>query len=226
MNKRNRNSMALLPMLAFGAMPLAALAAPPATSPYVLDPQHAYVEDATSEGISNLNMVLCIMDAMKPADMVNKGSYIALVDKNKCDSGSKSSASNSTSGASGATSAPDYMTATVNVTRASDADPMLGKIWMSMTEEGQPIKILVHVSADQSPADKPPYGKFRLDYIGKVNGTTQFNGYIDASGADVSYFENGAGSNGNALALQATSTTSGSGTMQATDYHVNPRRRK
>lgn len=222
MKQRNPSSLALA-LLATGAFPLSAMATPPSTSAYVTDPQNAYVQDATSEGISTLNMVLCIMDAMKPADMVNQGNYIALVDKNKCDSGSKSSASNSTSGASGASNAPDYMNATVNVTRASSSDPMIGNVWMSLTEEGQAMEVLVHVTAEQSPTDAPPYGKFRLDYIGKANSTTQFNGFIDANGADVSFMEDDPAFGGsNALSLTASSTTAGSGTMRAPDWSTSP----
>ena len=207
-----------------GTMPLGAWATPAATSPYVTDPQNSYVQDATSDGISNLNMVLCIMDSMKPADMVNKGNYIALIDMNKCDS-SRSSGGSSSSDSTGASSAPNYMTATVNVTRASNSDPMIGNIWMSMTEEGQSMSIFVHVNATQSPTDNPPYGTFRLDYIGKpASDPTQvmFNGYIDANGADVSYYETGQNSSNNALTLQATSTTSGSGTMKVPDWSTSP----
>lgn len=205
-----------------GTLPLAAWAVLPSTSPYVADAQSTYVQDATSDGIGNLNMVLCIMDAMRPADMVNKGDYIALVDKSKCDAKSQASASNSTSGASGASTTPDYMTAVVNVTRASNSDPMLAKIWMSLTEEGHAADIYVHLTATQSPTDAPPYGQFRLDYIGKSASMTMFNGFIDANGANVSYLETGGNSSNNALALTATSTTAASGTMQAPDYSTQP----
>jgi len=221
--KMNNKPLALS-LLAISALPLSAAATPSSTSPYATDPENSYVQDATSEGISNLNMVLCIMDSMKPADMVNKGDYIALVDMNKCDS-KKSSGSSSSSDSSGASSAPNYMTATVNVTRASNSDPMIGNFWMSMTEEGQAMDIFVHATATQSPTENPPYGKFRLDYIGKTAGatpTTMFNGYIDANGADVSYFENGQNSSNNALTLNATSTTSGSGSMQVPDWSTSP----
>jgi hypothetical protein len=223
MNSKSLKLKSLALMLSLvGATPLTALATPPSSSPYALDPQSVYVQDATSDGIANLNMVLCIMDAMRPADMVNKGDYIALIDKNKCDTKSQSSASNSTSGASGATSTPDYMTAVVNATRASNTDPMLAKIWISMTEQGQAVDIYVHLSATQSPTDAPPYGQVRVDYIGKSSGNTQFNGFIDANGANVSYLETGANSSNNALALTATSTTAASGTMTAQDYSTQP----
>lgn len=221
MNRSKMKRNALLMSLPLAAVPLTALAAPPAGSPYATDPQSAYVQDATSDGIANLNMVLCIMHALDPADMVNKGSYVALVDKNKCDTKSQSSASNSTSGATGATAAPDYMTAVVNISRASDTDPMIGKVWMSMTDQGQSMTVYVHLTATKSPAAAPPYGDFRVDYIGKSSGQTMFNGFVDANGADVDYLETGANSSNNALALTATSTTAGSGTMVTTDNN-NP----
>ncbi len=216
-----RKSLALS-LLVVGAVPLSALATPSATSPYVTDVQNSYVQDATSDGISNLNMVLCIMNAMQPAAMVNKGDYIALIDKNKCDSKTQSSASNSTAAASGATATADYMTAVVNASRASNADPMIVKSWISFTEQGQPVDVYAHVSATKSPADAPPYGQFRMDYIGKASGTMMFNGFIDANGPDVSYLETGPNSSDNALAMSATSSTAGSGTMTVPDYSTNP----
>lgn len=206
-----------LSLLALSTAPIIALAAPPSTSPYYTDPQNSYVADATSDGIANVNMVLCIMDAMKPSDMVNKGAYIALVDKNKCDSLGQSSANNSSSGSSGANETPEYMKAVVNVTRASNSDPMLGTAWMSMTEDGEPVDVYINATTTQSPDDNPPYGKFHLDYIGKSSGTMMFNGFIDADGADLKYLETGPGSSGTSLALNASSTTAGSGTMTTTD---------
>ena len=104
MNSKSLKLMSVLFLAMIGATPLTTWAVLPSDSPYVVDPQNSYVQDATSDGISSLNMVLCIMDAMKPADMVNKGPYVALVDKNKCDSKSQSSAQQfHRAGASGAT---------------------------------------------------------------------------------------------------------------------------
>lgn len=214
----------VLALLGLSAVPVSALAVPSASSPYVTDPQNSYVQDQTSEGLSNLNTVLCIMDSIKPADMVNKGSYIALVDMNKCDSGHQSSTSDSTAGSSGATSTPNYMTAVVDVTRASNSDPMIGKMWMSMTQDGQQQKVMVHLTATQSPTDAPPYGVFRVDYVGKdpSNGdATVFNGFVDANGTNISSLDvssNGGGNSNNAFVLNAPDASSGSGTMDVTDY--------
>ena len=191
----------------------AAAVLPPASSPYNTDTANTYVQDATSDGIDNVNMVLCIMNAMRPADMVNAGPYVALVDKNKCDSSGRSSASNSSGGASGATAATSYMNAVVNVTRATNADPMIGKVWISLTESGHVTNVDVSISATKSPTEVPPYGLFRVDYIGRIAGVVQFNGYIDTTSGNLKYVETGPNSSNAALTLIASSTTSGAGTM-------------
>jgi len=64
------------------ALPATVLAAPPTNSPYYTDPQYSYVQDATSQGIQQVNMITCIISAMNPGALVNQGPYIALVDRN------------------------------------------------------------------------------------------------------------------------------------------------
>src|SRR2546426_11764313 len=99
-----------------------ASAAPPSTSAYVTDAQSSHVQDATSESIGQVNMITCVVHAMRPDALVNQGAYVALIDKNKCDAEKASSAGSDSSGAS---QAPEYMTAGVNSTRASNTHPML-----------------------------------------------------------------------------------------------------
>jgi hypothetical protein len=176
----------------------------PPTSAYSTDPQSEYVQDSTSDSLSSLNMILCIFGSMAAGSMVNAGPYIALVDMNKCDSKAASSA------AAGAT---NYATAVLNVTRASNNDPMIGKVWLSMTDQGGALEVSVHLSATQSPSSADPYGLFRLDYLGKKNGVTGFNGFIDSQASSISQYETGSNSNNTAMALTATSTSAGAGTI-------------
>ena len=185
----------------------AAQAAPPADSPYVTDAQNLYVQDETAQGIGSLNMVLCVVGSMDAGDMVNAGPYVALVDMNKCQSAKGGDNSN----AAGVT---NYANAVVNVTRTSNSVPMIAKVWLSFTQEGNPINVYAYLSATQSPAQAPPYGAFRLDYIGESGGNVGFNGYIDSTTPGVIQFlETGAQSSDTALTMSASSTTSGSGTM-------------
>ena len=185
----------------------AAEASPPANSPYVTDPQNLYVQDETAQGIGSLNMVLCVVGSMDAGDMVNAGPYVALIDMNKCQSTKGGDNSNS----AGAT---NYANAVVNVKRATNNDPMVADVWLTFTQEDKAVNVYAYLSATQSPTQAPPYGAFRLDYIGKFGGNVGFNGYIDSTTPGVIRFlETGAQSDGTALAMSASSTTSGSGTM-------------
>jgi hypothetical protein len=200
---RNR-ILRLLPLAALctGA---AALATPPAGAPYFTDPVNEYVQDDTAQGISSMNMVLCVIGSMDPGDMVNAGPYLALVDMNKCQ--------NKGGGGAAAAGATNYANAIVNVTRASNSDPMIARVWLSLTEQGNATNVYAYLSATQSPAAAPPYGVFRMDYIGQKNGQVGFNGYIDAQPGTITFLETGANSSNTALAMTANSTTSGAGTM-------------
>ena len=59
-------SRALLICAATSTVSALAVAAPPATSPYVTDPQNLSVQDETAQGIDSLNMVLCVIGSMDP----------------------------------------------------------------------------------------------------------------------------------------------------------------
>jgi len=198
--------------LALGAALLigtAAQAQIPATAPYNTDVPNLYVQDETAQGIGSLNMVLCVIGAMDPGDMVNAGPYLALIDINKCQA-------NKGGGSANSAGATNYANATVNVTRASNSDPMIARIWISMSQNGGSQTVYAYLSATQSPTDAPPYGVFRMDYIGKQGSNVGFNGYIDSQPGTISFFETDPGNGGSqtALAMTAPTTTSGSGTMQ------------
>lgn len=217
MNPAKFVRLALLPgaLLCSGA----AFAAPPASSPYSTDVQNSHVEDATSEGVGQVNMIACIMAAMRPEAFVNQGAYNALVNEAKCEpSGSADAA------ASGdAAQAPKYMTATVNATRASNSDPMISKIWIVQEEEGKQTFIDVHVSATAAPTPSNPYGSFQLFFCGHepASTTCRMNGFLEGSDAGVRYFQtetrddgNGLETSNTALKLSASGTSSGGGRMQ------------
>src|SRR3990172_6658655 len=159
------------------ACPALVFAAPPATSAYFTDAQHSFVQDQTSEGINQVNMIACFMGAMKGDSMVNKGDYLALVDEKKCDASGRDSASNYGSSNSGS-NASQFITATVNSSRASSDDPMIVKTWVDENQEGNQMTIFVHTSATQAPSATNPQGIFRMDFCGKAAGgnSCAFNG--------------------------------------------------
>jgi hypothetical protein len=213
-------SISLLPLTLASAV---ALAAPPQTSAYFTDSQSSQVQDATSQTIGQVNMITCVMSSMRPDALVNQGPYNALIDQNVCNSSKQTSASNS-GGGGGATQAPNYMTAVVNSTRASNSNPMVVSAWISMDQHGTPVTIFAHISASTAPSDSNPYGVFRLDYCGKSSGAGSclMNGYMQAGNGTLAYYEaeQGGGNNGGnqvtALQLGSVGTASGSGSVNVT----------
>ncbi|MEP7244482.1 MAG: hypothetical protein ABI885_12505 [Gammaproteobacteria bacterium] len=195
-----------------------ALAAPPVTSPYATDPQSSHVEDATSSGIGEVNMIACIMAAMRPDALVNKGDYIALVDKNKCDAAKRSSSSNAGASGDGAQAA-SYITAIVNSSRASNTQPMVTKAWLGIEEEGKKQTIFVHIAATQAPTASNAYGVFRLDYCGTYEGITgcPSRGYLEGTTTGLNFYQlddDGQHSETTAMKLVSAAGANGSGRLQ------------
>lgn len=210
------------------ALSLTALAAPPTNSAYNTDSQHSYVEDATSKGIGQVNMITCFMSAMRPDALVNQGNYVALVDQSKCDPEARSSTSNSSSNGDGAQAA-SYMTAIVNSTRASNNDPMIAKIWIDDVNEGQKSTIFVRTSATQAPTATNPYGIFRVDFCGLATDAQtgqstpgcMMQGYLEGAADGLSYYQQENGDSTTALRLNATNTDSGSGRLSRIESSNN-----
>lgn len=201
----NRYSISVLASLVHATL---AAAAPSSNSSYATDAQNSYVEDETSRGIGQVNMITCIMSALKADALVNEGPYNALVDETKCDPSARAESS-STQGSS-------FMNATVNATRASNDDPMIAKVWIDEEDEGEHMQILVHVAAEEAPSTANPYGIFRVDYCGSPDGAScMMSGFLEGSDSGIRYYENeGDGGSTKALRLNANGTTAGSGRLQ------------
>ncbi len=168
-----------------------ALAAPTGTSAYYADAQNEFVQDATTDRIGTVNMIMCILGALRPDALVNRGSYVALVDQSKCDSRNQASAANS--GGASAGSQANYMRAIVNSTRASNGDPMIARVWFENEEDGQTIDIHIHVSVTQGPTSSNPFGVFTMNYCGRdpsgmIAGCI-FRGRLAATSGGLSFYE-------------------------------------
>jgi len=196
------------------ALAAPAFAAPATSSAYRTDTQTSQVQDATSSSIGEVNMIACIMHALSADQLVNKGAYLALVDKNKCDSEKRSSTSNAGSTSDGAQAAASYVTATVESTRASNNDPMISKVWLDLEEEGFHQTIYVHVAATAAPTASNAYGIFRLDFCGKAEGMSgcPSRGYLEGTADGLNFYElDDGGDDGETTALRLASASSAGG---------------
>ncbi len=188
-------------------------AAPPTTSPYYTDTTNSYVQDETTQAMSSLNGLLCDISAMAPAQMVNLGDYIALVDVNACNPNSSggSSASNN-SGAS-------YYSFVVNSSRVDNNSPMIAKIWLDEPANG--YLSMIHLSATQAPNATDPHGRFRMDYCSVTSTDTNCPniGYINSTANGLDYYLYSIGAWGTAemkLKLNASGNSTGSGALTQT----------
>jgi hypothetical protein len=204
--KHHISSLFRLAIVSLAAYPAFVLAVP-ATSPYNTDVTNSYVQDQTSQAMAQLNNILCYISAMAPAEMVNLGNYIALVDKKVCspnDGGGQGGSSNSGS---------SYEPVVVNSARADSASPMNVKVWIAQPQYGSNIK--AYLSATQAPSTGDPYGRFRMDYI--ESGTTSSGkGFITSTASGLSFYQEGTGSGGGntygeTLQLQLNASTSAAG---------------
>lgn len=208
-----------------GACANFAVANPVAGSPYFTDAQSSHVEDATSKGIGTVNMIACIMSAMRPDQLVNEGNYIALVDDSKCDNNAR--ADTSQSGGSGSGAQSEYMTAIVNSSRTTNSNPMLAKIWINESEGGENMTIFVRTSATSAPTTSNPYGVFRLDFCGHPDAlsapTCMMQGFLDAQAGSLSFYQeeanDGGGPSTTALQLTSVGTGTGSGKLLRMENH-------
>jgi hypothetical protein len=190
-------------------------AAPPSTSPYYTDTTNSYVQDETTQAMSSLNGILCYIHAMAPAEMVNLGNYVALVDQKAC-------SPNDTGGSSGgANSGADYLPVIVNSSRVDNNSPMIAKIWIDLPAYGS--RSLVYLSATQAPnPPTDPFGRFRMDYCSTTTtgSTCLGGGFIDSTANGLAYYETYSGNGGtNTLKLKLNATTGstvGSGALEQT----------
>lgn len=172
----------------------------PSSGAYVTDGQNTWVQDRVGDRISTVNMIMCIMGNLKPDLMVNKGPYLALVDQGKCKG--QSDAGNAATTNAGEANSAKYMSAVVDSTQATSADPLVMKAWITDEEEhqGNTSKSLIYVyleaTAGKSAAN--PNGLFKMYFCGTESGasTCDMKGTLksDASGLTFYDAENHGGS--------------------------------
>lgn len=178
--------------------------APPSatsTSDWNKDVTQVFVHERSEEAFSTINEILCMIGQSQADEMVNKGDYKAMIDKNQCstkrdDAGSAGKDSgNQTSGST----APDYETWTVNSYRADSSSSQIVKVWVHEKErqEGggytEPAKVIeAKAEITEGVSSTNPYGLFTMNFVaypvlnGVKSSTAIFKGILksekDANG--------------------------------------------
>lgn len=121
--------------------------------------QDTWIHDDSMQAINLINEILCMVSQTAADQMVNQGSYIALIDGAACRNGANGSSSASSGQSSGGRST-QYDKWVVNATRASNADPQIVQLWIP--EEDETIR--VEATINEEPSAGSPYGSFTIQF--------------------------------------------------------------
>ncbi len=180
-----RHGVALAFAGSLGMLAMPVLAAPAADSAYATDPQQSWVNDRSAEPIRSVNNIMCHLNAMKPAALVNQGPYAALINSDKCESDGEGSDSSNTGG--------NFKRVIVDATRTATTEPMRAKAWVPGGDGGQDGPsgdIFVNLSASEAPSDANPNGVFTVDYCAPMpDGSCFMNGRLQGLASGINYVE-------------------------------------
>jgi hypothetical protein len=193
---------------------------PPTGGAYLTDKQNSWVQDRVGDRVGTVNMIMCIIGAMRGDAMVNQGPYVALIDQSKCEGRGDSSKSTSTN--AGASNVTDYTYTVVESSQASDSAPLVMKAWLhdEQGNGGSPVKVTIYayVVATEGKSDTHPNGLFSMYFCAEPNaspGTCVFTGALKSDETGLSFYEQ-EGSQVTNLKLATTSTDAGSGKVSGT----------
>jgi hypothetical protein len=141
-----------------------------AASDYKADKTQVWVSERSAEAFNEINNILCMISQSKLDVMLNQGAYVALVDQTQCDSSKSdaSSAGQDSQNQSSSTTMPDYMTFTVDATRADNSSPEFAKVWVHSKAKGSDPEqiIMVNIIITEGKSDTNPYGLFNMTFLG------------------------------------------------------------
>ena len=154
------------------------------------DSVNFYVSDnGTNDALTQVNRLICYMNAMAPEKMVNRGAYVASIYEDECDeddmsasdqaaakptSAQTASNAGSSSGSGANREEREVMSSVIEVTRADENSPMIAKVWVeSPGEEADPEDemssafppMLIYVKGTQSaaPSATARFGEFKME---------------------------------------------------------------
>jgi hypothetical protein len=145
----------------------------PPDSDYEQDETFSFVEENSVQSFDTMNEILCMMAQTKYGEMLNAGTYKALIDMNQCkqERDDASSADGEDSQSSGS-SMPDYEQWTVDSSRDSNGSPHIVKAWIHESADkgggeggGEPAKLIyTKTEITEAASEANPYGIFTVNF--------------------------------------------------------------
>lgn len=153
---------------------------------WLADESEYYVSDSSLEALDFVNELMCSLDQTHHYDFLNEGSYIAMVDIDKCEKDKDHSGDSSNQSS---TQSPSLEGWVVDVTRESDDDPQIVKIWINIDDDEDFFeRIHARVIIEEGASDENPYGIFTAYFQGlDSDDNTVMEGVLDVSETDVGF---------------------------------------
>lgn len=123
---------------------------------YTTDTTESWIDMGPSmEPVNFTSFLVCIMGKTGASQVVN-GSYNALIDTSKCQTGSSSSK-------------PEIAKVTVTTSRADNSSPQIVKVWFDVSSTE---RYLAETTVTEGVSSTAPYGSFTMSWAKYVNDTT------------------------------------------------------
>lgn len=135
-----------------------------------------YVQDDSFEALDSASGIYCFVNKLGYVDMVNQGKYLAQVDEDECfeKKGGSSDSSDSQQGV------VEYTNVIVDSVR-EEGKPLKVDFWLANGDSDE-FNLHGKLTIAEGATKKNPIGVFRLNWVGKENGSGGLEAFGDESG--------------------------------------------
>ena len=152
----------------------------PTLGNYVTDLAEVYVYDESMSVLDMINEILCKFEQTRYADLVNQGTFVALIDGNLC--GHREDQSSEQSDQSSSLS-QDFETWTCNSSREDNSSDEIVQCWIpaagSSEDPFDEIRAEAVITAGKS--DEHPFGIFSMNFVGYYGEVQTMTGNLSST---------------------------------------------
>jgi hypothetical protein len=164
----------------------------PADSAYKKDPQTRFSKDFLNSNFDNPNVISCFLSKAGIREMVGRGKYYALVDGEQCEN---ENVGVQDTGSGSKPTDPKYLD--MMVESYIENNSLKAKLWLSFPDDysANTYQTFVAASIDESETDKPPYGKWRVDFCDTLSSAPSscvMFGFVNLDGQNVTSLDKNA----------------------------------
>lgn len=188
MNKKLALAISILSAFSISSV----LAQVPADSAYKKDAQTRFSKDFLNSNFDNPNVISCFLSKAGVREMVGRGKYYALVDGKQCEN---ENTGIQETGEGSKPNNPEYLD--MMVESFIENNSLKARLWLSFPDDysANVYQTFVAASIDESEINKPPYGKWRVDFCDTLSSSPSncvMFGFVNLDGQNVTSLDKNA----------------------------------